>query len=294
MLLARIQTQGELLGTVCNVNQGLRTGADKVTNKHFESCKLDPRSYARGEGIFILRRAELARLRLTPFEQKRILPLFKNSDIHKYVCETRTQYSLIDLSWPGDRELDLSLVPNLIGHLSKYRTILEGRKENANGLDKAIAKGIWWPMSVRRKLDFSQEKVVAPQRSRTNVFGYNDGPWYTSADVYFITRKDLAYNLKYVLALLNSKLYFVWLYHKGKRKGEMLELYQKPLSEIPIKRIPQPDQERFIALVDGILQATSQSTTADTSGLEREIDELVYDLYGLTRAERTLVQETAR
>lgn len=289
-LLAKVKVQGELLGAVCNVNQGLRTGADKVTEKHFKACKLDEKRYSRGEGIFILRRAEVNQLSLTPYERKRILPLFKNSDVHKYFCELTTPYSFIDLSWPADRDLDLSLVPNLIRHVSKYRAILENRKENANGLDKAIAKGIWWPMSVRRRLDFSQEKIVAPQRSRRNVFGYNDIPWYASADVYFITTKDPEFSLKYVLALLNSRLYFVWLYHKGKRKGEMLELYQTPLTEIPIKRISCDQQKIFIETVDQILAAKRRDLETDTATLERQIDRLVYDLYSLTPEEITTVE----
>jgi adenine-specific DNA-methyltransferase len=171
---------------------------------------------------------------------------------------------------------------------------LENRKENANGLDKARAKGIWWPMSVRRKLDFSQEKVVAPQRSRRNMFGYNDIPFYTSADVYFITKKDAAFSLKYVLALLNSKLYFLWLYHKGKRKGEMLELYQKPLTEIPVKRISAKEQKPFVGLVDCILAAKHREAEADTSALELEIDRLVYALYGLTQEEIQIVEGATR
>lgn len=293
MLLAKMKIQGELLGVVCNVNQGLRTGADKVTKKHFKACNLDAQKYSSGEGIFILRRPEVEQLPLTAYEKARILPLFKNSDIHKYICSKETQYRFIDLSWPGDRGLDLSLVPNLIRHLTKYRTILENRKENANGLDKAIAKGIWWPMSVRRKLDFTQEKIVAPQRSRTNVFGYNDVPWYASADVYFITQKDIAFDLKYILALLNSKLYFLWLYHKGKRKGEMLELYQKPLTEIPVKRVSVREQRSFIDKVDRILAAKQRDAKADTSALEREIDELVYALYGLTPEEIKIVEGRA-
>lgn len=294
MLLAKVGAQGELLGGVCNVNQGLRTGADKLTKKHFKTCNLDPRKYSRGEGIFILRQSEVSKLTLTQYERMRILPLFKNSDVHKYNCESETQYKFIDLSWPGDRDLDLALVPNLIHHLSKYRAILENRKENANGLDKAIARGIWWPMSVRRRLDFSQEKIVAPQRSRRNVFGYNDIPWYASADVYFITQKDPAFSLKYVLAVLNSKLYFLWLYHKGKRKGEMLELYQKPLTEIPIKRIYPDAQKPFIKLVDRILAAKRQDSKADSSEFEREIDQLVYALYELTPEEIQIVESVAK
>jgi len=294
MLLAKMKAQGEPLEAICYVNQGLRTGADKVSNKHFETCSLDTKRFTKGEGIFILRQAEVARLSLTGYERKRILPLFKNSDVHKYVCESNSQFKFIDLSWPGDRELDLSLVPNLIRHLSKYREILENRKENANGLDKAIAKGFWWPMSVRRKLDFSQEKIVAPQRSRSNVFGYNNIPWYASADVYFITTKMPSVALKFVLALLNSKLYFVWLYFKGKRKGEMLELYQKPLSEIPIKLVSAQEQNPFVAIVDKILAAKQRDAEADTSGLEREIDDLVYALYGLTPEEIQLVEGAAK
>ncbi len=48
--------------------------------------------------------------------------------------------------------------------------------------------------------------------------------------------------LKYLLAILNSNLYFFWLYFRGKRKGEMLELYQQPLSEIPVSRLRQANR----------------------------------------------------
>ena len=70
----------------------------------------------------------------------------------------------------------------------------------------------------RKKIIFESSKIVAPQRSLTNTFGYNEISWYESADVYFITPKDNFYSLKYILALLNSKLYFLWLYHQAKGK----------------------------------------------------------------------------
>ncbi len=46
-LLGNPKEQGEPLGALCHVNQGVRTGADKVTNKHFEAYGLDDR-YTRG------------------------------------------------------------------------------------------------------------------------------------------------------------------------------------------------------------------------------------------------------
>lgn len=137
-------------------------------------------------------------------------------------------------------------------------------------------------------------RQVAPQRSYQNTFCYNDVPWYASADVYYITPKVPSVSLKYVLALINSRLFFLWLYLKGKRKGEMLELYQKPLSEIPIKRISPDEQKPFVKLVDRILAAKRRDADADTGALEREIDGLVYALYALTPEEVQIVEGTKR
>jgi hypothetical protein len=74
----------------------------------------------------------------------------------------------------------------------------------------------------------------------------------------------------------------------------MLELYQKPRSEIPIKRIAPDEQKPFIKLVDRILAAKQRDAKADTSALERELDMLVYALYALTPEEKALVQGTAK
>lgn len=176
-------------------------------------------------------------------------------------------------------------------HLRSLKAAIESRKYDSGELSKALKLGAWWALSSARKdFDFGTPKIVAPQRSYTNTFGYNDISWYASADVYFITAMQPSVALKFVLALLNSKLYFMWLYFKGKRKGEMLELYQKPLSEIPIKRISPDEQRPFIKLIDCILAAKQRDVEADTSEWELEIDVLVYVLYGLTPEEIKIVE----
>jgi adenine-specific DNA-methyltransferase len=160
-------------------------------------------------------------------------------------------------------------------------------------MQAALKQGKWWVIfAVRKDVDFDGPKIVAPQRNYKNTFGYNDVSWYASADVYYITEKNTGIALKYILALLNSKLYFFWLYLRGKRKGEMLELYQKPLSEIPIKCISASEQKPFIGLVDKILTGRKSDPEADTTKLEREIDRLVYELYGLTEEEIAIVEGT--
>ncbi|MBI4226195.1 hypothetical protein HY612_03740 [Candidatus Roizmanbacteria bacterium] len=44
-------------------------------------------------------------------------------------------------------------------------------------------------------------------------------------------------------------------------EGASLELYQKPLSEIPIKKISEGEQKPFIEIVDKILAVTGSNVT---------------------------------
>lgn len=60
------------------------------------------------------------------------------------------------------------------------------------------------------------------------------------------------------------------------------------VSPIPIP--PQPNDEQISALVERILAAKRADPQADTSELEREIDRLVYALYGLTEEEIAVVE----
>jgi hypothetical protein len=52
----------------------------------------------------------------------------------------------------------------------------------------------------------------------------------------------------------------------------------------------QHKQQPFITLVDQILTAKQKDPNADISALEREIDKMVYDLYGLAQEEVAIVE----
>ncbi len=259
---------------VCNVNQGIVSGADKVSKKHLVKF---PTIGNIGDGIFVLDNDEVSSLDLNKSENKNIVKkLYKNSDISKYITKQNTDNNILYIEKKENEQGFMSLYPNIHKHMNKFKNLMTdirgGQKEN-------IKK--WFALHRTRKAQiFTTKKIVAPQRSKTNTFGYNEIPWYASADVYFITNKpNHDIELKYILALLNSKLYYLWLYHRGKRKGEMLELYQKPLSEIPIKTISKQKQKPFEVLVDKIMNLKAQDQ--DTTELENEIDVMVYRLYGL-------------
>ena len=110
-----------------------------------------------------------------------------------------------------------------------------------------------------------------------------DGPYF------LISKKDVEMELKYILALLNSKLYYVWLYMKGKRKGENLELYQRPLEDLPIIfEVDRETQKLFVDVVDAILQ--HRNNDENSEDLECTINKMVYELYGLTDEQITAIE----
>ena len=86
----------------------------------------------------------------------------------------------------------------------------------------------------------------------------------------------------------------MWLYHKGKRKGEILELYQKPLSEIPIKKVFADVQSSIVKIVDEIITLKKCNPNHNTSSLEQKIDTIVYDIYELSDIEIEIIEKTVK
>jgi len=57
-----------------------------------------------------------------------------------------------------------------------------------------------------------------------------------------------------------------------------------------IKNVSLIQQQPLITLVNQILAVKKENSAADTSELEREIDVLVYELYGLTEEEIGVIE----
>jgi len=288
IILERLQEQGKSLRpNFCDINNGIHTEADYLSQSKFG--QRNDKNARVGDGIYVLDRKNendsywINQIEKSPRERKYLKPFYKNSDVSRYWTNTDTQKRVIYIN---KREDNIDDLPQIKKHLYRFKRITEASSDNSPYLHRPKNKTI-----------FVQPKIVAPHRSNNNTFGYNEISWYAASDVFFITAKDNDVHLKYILALLNSKLYYVWLYYKGKRKGETLELITTPLSEIPIKRISVAKQKPFIDIVDQILAITKDEDYLSNLGkqdkvkeFERWIDQMVYELYGLTSEEIAVVE----
>ena len=277
--------QNKRLDYYCNINQGVVSGCDFVSEGNLQT--LSNSNLQVGDGIFVLDKAKQRDMDvINTFNANEIALLkmfYKNSDICKYVCSSETTKRLLYL----DRScVSLDAYPNVLAHIVRFQEILKERREVQN--ERIHYFQLQWP---RDKEIFTAPKILVPYRSLTNTFAYNCIEWFCRSDCYVITQKDSSLSLKYLLALLNSKLYYIWLYYRGKRKGNTLELFNTPLSAIPIKQISSSDQNEFINLVDEIMRRKTENPNSNTSEIEHKIDRLVYALYCLTDEEIRLVEQ---
>lgn len=295
-ICSKIEDQGDQLINICNVSQGLLTGVEKITSRHIEN-KLVSADLLK-HGVYCLTEDELKVIDPSEKEKNIIFPFFKNSDIKRYWtnCEP-DQFVLY-----ATRDLHIEEYPNIFSHFKRFEKVIKARSQDRGEMQAAMKMGKWWVIFAAREKDvFLSPKIICPQRAAMNTFGYNECPWFAASDVYYITQKDRCIDLKYVLALLNSKLYFYWLLHKGKKKGKNLELLYTPLSQIPLKKAEDLVQKRFVKISDYILGITKSKDFPRREELknkvkeyERQIDEMVYELYELTPEEIEIVENAGK
>lgn len=115
-------------------------------------------------------------------------------------------------------------------------------------------------------------------------------------DIYILKLNDNGLDYKFVLGLLNSKLIS---YYKTKtsgsaKKDDFTQITLGDLRQLPIPNVDNEKQVKIMCLVDKILNAKKKDFTANTLILEKAIDQMVYKLYGLTKEEIEIVENSEK
>ena len=102
-------------------------------------------------------------------------------------------------------------------------------------------------------------------------------------------------NLFYILALLNSTLFTF--YARKKRiirmePGKQPQIRLEDIKTLPIKMTSE--EKPFINLAEKILTSKYVTPEIRTVNLEKEIDKMVYKLYGLTEEEIEIVEKSTK
>jgi adenine-specific DNA-methyltransferase len=277
-ILEKIFKNSKPLVSYYDVMQGIITGVDKITKSHLNSFKKE--NFNLHDGVYVLNENEVKDLKLNKKESEICKPFFKNSEIQKYKIEKKKFNFLLYLT----RDLQLKDYPNIEKHILKYEKVIKARNTNRGEIQAALALGKWWVIfTAKNQRIFEENKIICPQRSKVNRFAFHKGQFYASADVYYIANKKLNNNsLIFLTAILNSKLFYFWLKKKGKVKGNNLELYHKPLCEIPIKFF---DRKITSDLENCINEIFVEKNINEIRKIDKKINNIINEMYKLTPQE---------
>ena len=213
-----------------------------------------------------------------------IKPLLRGRDIKRYKAEFADLWVILALF--GSHKYLESEFPAIYNHLSQYKEKLEARGQCRYGGKGNKGMHHWLELdncpTQKYVEQFEKEKIIYPNMTLFLPFIYDDKKFYTNQKCFIITSKTV--NLKFLVGYFNSKVSHRWIRENcPELQGGTRELSKIFFENIPIPPLSESEQKPFVALVEKILAGKERGE--DTTGLEREIDLMVYRLYGLSYEE---------
>jgi adenine-specific DNA-methyltransferase len=107
---------------------------------------------------------------------------------------------------------------------------------------------------------------------------------------------DNKFDCLFLTGIIASKLLsFIYLNSSSiATKDDFRQTTLTELRKLPIPNVDDIKQKRISEIVSKILEVKKIKTDADTSDLENQIDQLVYELYGLTEEEIKIIENTSK
>lgn len=225
-------------------------------------------------------------------------PLLKGSEVRRWVVEDQKYVALYPYRQNGQKTVLLdpkelrALYPKAWRYLESVREPLS--KRGSASMDYESWYAYWCPREIRK---FAAPKILTQVLARGSKMAFDSEGKYLfvgggNAGVYGIILKD---NLiadqrtdhMVILALLNSSLLEFYLRQISSLfKGGFVSYGRRFIERLPI-RLPDPEQAAQIATHASLIaELTKQGNQKEARVLEINLDELIFDLYEVSTAQR--------
>lgn len=303
-ILDRIQ-QPQTLGEVFeSIFQGVVTGVDDL---YF----LGRTERDNGEEIEVYSQRED---RTIIIERGIVKPMLKGEDISRYTAPSFQYYCIYPYKLVGDKTVILkedelaSQFPLAYNYLQKYRNELRDLRVKFKTNPK-----YWYSCHRGRSIvQFATERIVTPEISLGCNMTLDDNSFYHNTKVYsLIPPGNRQEKIQYWLGVLNSKVMWWFLSNTGYvLRGGYFVFKTNYLNPFPIRTIDFTNKHeaaqhaQMVQWVDRMLALHQQLAAAQTEdkrrlyqqqidATDKQIDALVYQLYGLTDDEIKIVEGRA-
>ena len=219
-----------------------------------------------------------------------IRPILRGRDIKKYGYNWADLW-LIWVPWHFPLHNDTSIqgaseraeqafqaqYPALYKHLSAFKKELSSRNKAETGIRYEWYALQRWGANYWE--EFFKPKVMYPNMTKYIPFYYDTRGFYQNDKSFMITGRHIAF----LTAFLNSSIFkFCFLNNFPELQGGTRELRKVFFDKIPVIQIDDLLNERFASLI-------SEMQNDPTVEKAKYIDKLLFDVYGLTDAERDVI-----
>lgn len=224
-------------------------------------------------------------------------PLLKGENIRRYAQPRSNLYVLYPhtinakgKTEPISEDEFSATCPKAYEYISRFKEELTVKKVKYKTNPK-----YWYSLHRAREMwMLNADKIITPQLQNYSNFAIDTESMYPDAGGYMlIIKKDYAKDLLYYYGILNSSLFYHFIKNTSTAfnnnyyyfKTAYIQPFHFPAS------VTNDQTSRIIELVSAILTTRRENIENDVSSYEKEIDQIVYDLYGITEAERSQIEE---
>lgn len=212
------------------------------------------------------------------YSRQHLLLKFSKDEVEKIMTER---------PWTLDYKKDETFGRELEGKdVGRYEVKWNGKKW--------LSYGPW--LAFQRPIEFFNGPRILVREITTGgkykVFcTYVEERYYNNQSMFNgILKPNSEFDLKYLLALLNSTLFSYWQVETSPKANRKLfpTLLMETVENFPIKKINKIEQQQFVDLVNQIIIAKKNGEKSEQ--FENKIDQLVYQLYDLTEEEIKIIE----
>lgn len=218
-----------------------------------------------------------------PHSAEIIKPFLAGRDVKRWQVDFRNTYLLFTR-----RGIDIDGYPAIKQHLSQFREQLEPKPKGWTNKWKGRKEGTyrWYEVqdSIDYYLEFEKPKIMYQEIATYSQFTIDRNQYYSNNKTFIIPE-----GTDFLLGVLNSKLTWFFLNQvASKLQGGALAMQTPAVFACPVvqdTRFAKEIEERVL----GILESVDAGDERRTQELESQIDELVFELYGLSQEEVGIV-----
>jgi hypothetical protein len=209
-----------------------------------------------------------------------IKPILKGSDIKRYFIKEPSNWIIFT-----KRGTDLEQYPAIKTYLMKYKEeLMPGKGRKAGNYE-------WFEIQDNTAFytEFEKKKIVWTRLANINSFALSYQNEYTLDSTSFATYS----HPEYLCGILNSKV--IYFYFKlaaviwGK---DGIKWFGDYFDSIPIPDFSTNFVTEITEIVKRTIKIKQENPDSDITEFEKEIDHLVYQLYGLTEEEIKIVENS--